>query len=39
MGEGEGLEVSGQGLEQSGNTRDSGQKTSKTFRQAELRPA
>lgn len=38
MGEGEGLEVSGKGLEKSGNRRQSGQKTSKKFRQAELRP-
>lgn len=41
MGEGEGLEVSGKGLEKWGNGRESGQTTSKReqFRQAELRPA
>lgn len=39
MGEGEGLEVSGKGLEQSGNRRKIGQKTSKSSdKQAELRP-
>lgn len=38
MGEGEGLEVSSKGLEKLGNGRESGQRTSKKFRHAELRP-